>query len=249
MVMLETMGNGWIPARTTWTYASADDPTYTFIVAGDYTGIYSVGMRIKLTQTTAKYFIITAVNYSSPNTTVTIYGGTDYDLANATITSPQYSPMKAPYGFPMSPAKWTQEKTDTSRRQQSNPTNLTWYNLGTTNSQLSIPIGLWLVSWYACLGTSGMASDGEISVNGTLSNANNTELSKAYSSGWYGRYIKPGAGGGGITVGLQRSFPLEVASKTTFYLNANQYSSAAQTDLSVFGNEQTTVIRAVCAYL
>jgi hypothetical protein len=95
--------NGWIPAGETWTYNSADDPTYTFTISGDKTDKYSAGMRIKLTQTTAKYFIITKVAYSSPNTTITVYGGTDYDLANAAITSPYYSTQKAPQGFPLNP--------------------------------------------------------------------------------------------------------------------------------------------------
>jgi len=75
--------DGWRAAGETWTYASADDPTFTFTISGDKTSKYSPGMRIKLTQTTVKYFIITAVSYSAPNTTVTVYGGTDYDLVNA----------------------------------------------------------------------------------------------------------------------------------------------------------------------
>lgn len=41
--------DGWIPAEETWTYASADDPTFTFTISGDKTGKYSVGMKIKLT--------------------------------------------------------------------------------------------------------------------------------------------------------------------------------------------------------
>lgn len=44
--------NGWIPLPTC-TYASADDPTYTFTIAGDYTGVLSYGMRIKMTQSQA----------------------------------------------------------------------------------------------------------------------------------------------------------------------------------------------------
>lgn len=42
--------DGWIPAEETWTYASADDPTFTFTVAADVTGKYRVGMKLKLTQ-------------------------------------------------------------------------------------------------------------------------------------------------------------------------------------------------------
>ena len=138
--------SGWIPAGETWTYAGADDPTFTFKVSADVTGKYSAGMKIKLTQTTVKYFIITAVSaYSGGYTTITGDGGTDYDLANATITSPYYSMVRSPYGFPMSPVKWTvtiDPYTGTSS--QSNPVKNTVYNLG---GSLSVPIGCWVLRY------------------------------------------------------------------------------------------------------
>lgn len=240
--------NGWIPAGETWTYAGADDPTYTFKVNADVTGKYSAGMKIKLTQTTVKYFIITAVSaYSGGYTTITVYGGTDYDLANDTITNPYYSMVKSPYGFPMSPDKWTVEKLDTNRRQQANPANSTWYNLGGIN--IVIPIGVWNVYWYALAGASGGTADCEVSNSTTLSTANNSESNKQYSAGNYIRYIKTGGGGIGFNVPLNKSFVLSATSRTTYYLNAMVYSSVAQTDLSFFGNENTTIIRATCAYL
>src|SRR5690606_22909761 len=109
------------------------------------TGKYSAGMRIKLTQTTAKYFIITKVAYSDPNTTITVYGGTDYDLANAAITDPYYSQVKAPVGFPLDPSKWSVLVTDSSSRSQATPTSNQWYNLGSVS--ITIPIGYWVVSY------------------------------------------------------------------------------------------------------
>jgi len=87
---------GWITANETWTYASAT----TFTVAGDQTDRYAVGDKIKLTQTTVKYFSVIAVSYSAPNTTVTVTGGSDYTLDNAAITSPYYSKATSPVGFP-----------------------------------------------------------------------------------------------------------------------------------------------------
>ena len=134
--------DGWIPAGETWTYASADDPTFTFTVASDVTTKYSAGMKIKLTQGTVKYFIITAVStYSGGNTTITVYGGTDYDLPNSAISANAYSMMKSPQGFPMSPAKWTVETTDTTSRGQSNPSANNYYNLASLS--ITIPIGVW----------------------------------------------------------------------------------------------------------
>lgn len=88
--------DGWLPSGETWTYASAT----TFTVSGDKTGKYSPGDKIKLTQTSVKYFYVMSVSYSAPNTTVTIYAGTTYTLANAAITSPYYSKQLTPNGFP-----------------------------------------------------------------------------------------------------------------------------------------------------
>lgn len=139
--------DGWVAAGETWTYASADDPTYTFTISGDQTDKYNAGMRIKLTQTTTKYFLITAVSYSSPNTTVTVYGGSDYDLVNATITSPYYSTAKAPQGFPMDPAKWTESVTDSSSRLFLPSTIGAWEIPTGSTAALSIPIGAWRVSF------------------------------------------------------------------------------------------------------
>lgn len=82
---------GWINPGETWTYASAT----TFTVSGNQTAKYAKGTRIKLVQTTTKYFVVTGSSYSSPNTTVTITGGSDYTLANAAITGNRYS-----YGNP-----------------------------------------------------------------------------------------------------------------------------------------------------
>lgn len=91
--------DGWVSAGETWTYASADDPTFTFTISGDVTTKYSAGMRVKLTQTTAKYFIVTNAAYSAPDTTIAIYGGTDYDLAKVAISSPYYSPRQSAARF------------------------------------------------------------------------------------------------------------------------------------------------------
>lgn len=97
------VGAGWIGDPNTWTYSSADAPTFVASVNADVTGILSEGMRIKLTQTTAKYFIVTAVAaFSGGATLITLYGGTDYVLANAAITAPAYSSAYAPLGFPRS---------------------------------------------------------------------------------------------------------------------------------------------------
>jgi len=238
--------NGWIDANETWTYASADDPTYTFTISGDKTGKYSAGMRIKLTQTTAKYFIITAVSYSSPNTTVTVYGGTDYDLANAKITSPYYSMVKAPHGFPLNPAKWTETTSSTSDLLQSNPTPGSWYNL--SGMSLSVPIGCWNVRYF--LNAQTWDNDGlsNSSIITTLSTANNTEsdistsvytaLSAEHTPENYIGFVR----------GIHMNKLLSITTKATYYLNIKT-DTTDQDQIRIRGDCGTTVIEAVCAYL
>jgi len=84
--------NGWVPRTDIWSYASAN----TITVPSGAAAIYSVGDKIKLTQTTTKYFYIVAV----ANTVLTITGGTSYTLADAAIVSPYYSKAASPVGFP-----------------------------------------------------------------------------------------------------------------------------------------------------
>ena len=79
---------GWISAvEEKWTFSLADDPTYTLAIPGDFSWKYCRGQRVRLQQAggAIKYFIITGVSYSSPSTTLKLYGGTDYDLANSAI--------------------------------------------------------------------------------------------------------------------------------------------------------------------
>ena len=98
--------DGWIPVLDTWTYATAN----TFTISGDKTGVIKIGDCIKLTQTTVKYFYVVNISYSSPNTTVTVTAGSDFSLANATITSPYYShihPIGFPKAFALTTPTWT----------------------------------------------------------------------------------------------------------------------------------------------
>jgi hypothetical protein len=58
------------------------------------------GTKIKLVQSgSTKYFYVVATNYSA-DTTITITGGSDYSLANATISGQAYSYAAAPQNFP-----------------------------------------------------------------------------------------------------------------------------------------------------
>lgn len=233
--------DGWTAAGETWAYTSADGPTGIFGVNADVTAKYSVGMRIKLTQTTVKYFIVTAVGaFSAGSTPITVYGGTDYTLANAAITLPFWSMLQSPLGFPTSPIKWTETLASTSDVTQSSPVAATWYNLGSLS--LSIPIGAWVVSYQAVTYYAAAAA-GSFDIFTTLSTANNTESDTQFTARSYGSSFKE------LLASAYREKTLLLAAKTSYFLNAKN-SSGGLTSINILGaGAGATVIRAVCAYL
>lgn len=89
--------DGWKDATgETWVYVSAA----SFKIEGvDLTAQYTKGTRIKCTNSTVKYFVVTSSSFST-DTTVNVTGGTDYALADADITSPYYSYQASPMGYP-----------------------------------------------------------------------------------------------------------------------------------------------------
>lgn len=238
---------GWTDANDvaseTWSYASADSPTFTFTISADVTGKYQPGMRIRLKQGGAyKYFIITAVSYSAPNTTVTIYGGTDYTLANSAISDNYYSGQKAPFGFPLDPSKWTVTASDTTNRTQSSPSSGTWYNLGSLS--IVIPIGIWRVYYEAAVDPVYTSSTVANQYT-TLSNANNTESDTEFTS--FGQ-IQGASGTMASYFQQRRDKTLVLAAKTTYYLNHKQ-DAGSQTSLNMRGDVAPVKLRAICAYL
>ena len=233
--------DGWIPAEA-WTYASADDPTYTFTLSAfDATTKYSPGMRIKLTQSTGgtKFAIITKVVFDDPGSTITAYFGTDYNLENEAISSPYYSREKAPFGFPLDPTKWTVITSDTSDRSQATPTSGIYYNLGTLS--ISIPIGIWSLDYQVVAHKSYTSIIGQ-DINVALSTANNSVsdndlLIKSYSHSTDYMFA------------IFRQKTVSIATKTPYYLIMSTPNGGASVIIHFRGDYSNTIIRAVCAYL
>jgi len=250
--VVEPGGNwpGWVAADETWTYASADAPSYTFTISSfDATTKYSAGMKVRLDQTTdgTKYYIITKVVYDNPGSTITVYAGTDYDLDNETISNPFYSTQRAPLDFPLDPDKWTIETNDSDNESQSNPTQNQWYNLGTIT--IDIPIGIWYVDYQACLGMYDNDSPESTSASMTLSTANNTES----DIDWTSKGVldaEHSAGGTKLEarVACARNKIIDISTKDTYYLNARTVT-ANQDQVFFRGDQSPTIIRAKSAYL
>lgn len=237
------IADGWVPYSTvTPTYTSADDPTYTITFAAvDLTSLMGVGMRVKFTNnSTTFYGIITAIAFST-NTVVTLYGGTDYDVANSAITAFHYSSMKAPLGFPQDPTKWTQILTDTSSRAETTPVTNTWYNPGSLS--LAIPIGVWRTN-YQATAFGFQAGVTTINMETALSTANNSASDADLKA-----YIANGGASGTMAVygTVFREKTLVLAAKTTYYLNIRSVVTADE--IYIKGDLASTVIRATCAYL
>ena len=228
---------GWNAISATLTYSSADDPTYVVGTSVDLTGILSVGMKIKLTQTTAKYFFVTAID----STTITLYGGTDYTLANAAISNVYYSTEKAPFGFPLDIDKWSVVTISNAYAVQNTPTQNVYYNPSSLN--LVVPIGKWNLGWCAnaypqrasaaiceqqCGLSTSTSSFTDPKLNGSVYGESNTKF----------------------LLTICRENTVTLTSKTTYYLLARttqtNMSSIAYLGSDTYGN---TIIKATIAYL
>lgn len=87
--------DGW--TKTAESFTRTSGTTGTFPV--DVTSWIGVGTKLKVTDTTTKYFYVTAASFGAGVTTITFTGGTDYTLAgNPTVF--WYSNQASPIGFP-----------------------------------------------------------------------------------------------------------------------------------------------------
>jgi hypothetical protein len=116
---LEMQNGGWINITDTWTYASAT----TITVPAGAASIYSVGDKIRFKQGGAyKYFYVVDV----ASTLLTVTGGSDFTVANATLTDNYYSKASTPVGFPqwfnLGIPTWTASGTAFTNQ----PTNNLW---------------------------------------------------------------------------------------------------------------------------
>jgi hypothetical protein len=252
--------SGWISTSDTWTYASASDPEFTFTIAGvDRTDTLAPGMKVKLNQTTDKYFIITKVAFST-DTTVTIYGGIDYDLADAAITSPQYAlPGVSPIGFPLDKTKWTYEMfSNTANNVQAAVSLDTWYNGGGSGLEGTAITGLW-IPVIQCLMTGTRANTASSSSSPTMeltiSTADNSESDSTlttYGSSSVVGGLSSSSYTGLFRAGIDRALntTLSITTPTTYYLNTRIVStSGTLTNLGFRGDIVTTKVLLVCAYL
>ncbi len=170
------------------------------------------------------------------------YGGTDYDLDNTQINNSHYSLVKTPVGFPMNPAKWSIKVSD-SKQHSLNVATATWYNFG--SKQISIPSGIWNLSFYAYVAYMNTSLLSRLAVTLSTSNSSETdqELTSIEYSGQVGAVAQVG-------VDVNRSKMVELTSKTTYYfLVCSSKQGIVRLNYATLNLQPNFVILAVCAYL
>jgi hypothetical protein len=226
--------DGWNPVNATLSYSSSDAPNYVLSTGGvDLSNVIPLGARIRLYQTNAfKYGIVVAVNA----TTITIYGGTDYSIVNAAITNPYFSVAKAPFGFPLDPAKWSVVLTDSINRPISSPTVDTLYDTGLS---ITVPVGMWDFGYTALI----RADKTSTGISGYV------ELSRSTTAETDLDTITGIIGYDHTAIVIGRRKIISLTEKTTFYMLMKTKTPDGLTTLAVRGDFAPTVISAVCAYL
>jgi hypothetical protein len=239
---------GWVDFSwfgSTLAYVSADAPTFVFSVNADVTAVVEPGMRIRLTQTTDKFFIVTAVGaFSGGVTPITVYGGTDYALANASILAGSFSTHKKPFGFNASPLKWTETLHDTTLRTVASPTQNVWYNPGSLS--ISLPIGVWNVTLETT--TQANRTGSAAGVFSTLSTGNNSETDTDFTSYSYVQAAGNGTNQISILSTQRRQGVIAAAAKTSLYINVSTDFSDLS-NMYLANSNAPLVVLATCAYL
>lgn len=239
--------DGWSPIADTLAYTSAADPEFTATFTGvDLTGTLFVGMKLKMTNTTVKYFVITKIEFSAGNTTLTLYGGTDYDLTAAAITNLYFSVAKSPAGFPADKTKWQIAYTGPfANFNIPNPVQNTWYNIG--GDSVVAVTGLWYTSYSVNAGWEGTTPQ-YVDMEVTLSDAPNTELANDQFSHRKNMRHEDGVYKAFSHDFQSRKILFNVPTITTYYLNGRSTQPGMQF-IAFNGGPMLTHIDFECAYI
>jgi hypothetical protein len=235
---------GWIATADAWTYASAT----TITVPSGAASKYSVGMRVKFTQGSVKYFIIVAV----ADTLLTVFGGDGAVVATPTaISAISYSTVKIPLGFPASPASWTIAITpDATTRYHLTPTQNTWYELdstggaGTKTATLTLPaVGLWRLMYEVNLLSISAASKLVADMGVALSTSNSSVSDPNLQA-----YVC--ANGASSTITVAGFVHREITTSTggTYYLIGHT-EAAGNASIDFYNYRGNLIIQATCAYV
>lgn len=97
-VLQDFAERGWVEVPSYFTVAYVSVSSFT--LQGDWTGIFSKGDKLQLTNGSTKYFYISSLSFGAGVTTVNVTAGTDYTLAVGAISLILFSKLERPSGFP-----------------------------------------------------------------------------------------------------------------------------------------------------
>jgi hypothetical protein len=213
-----SLRDGWIPISATGTSGTLDTPVFEISFNADMTGLIGLGDRIRISQATTKYFIVVKVGaFSGGATIISCYGGTDYALvatATTAITLPYLSHVKAPFGFPTSPAKWAVTADDFSQRLFT-ATEAAWAVPTGSTANISMPIGAWRMRYSTTprdVATSATYANALCTLSTTTNSETNSTLTYRLGLNF------PSAGTVVAEATAERTAVLTVTDKTTLYL-------------------------------
>lgn len=224
----------------TFTYVSWDCSVYTGVVNSnlDLTPYLSVGMKIKFTQnSTIKYAFITAIT----STQLTLFLGTDYSLNNSAISNSYYSMLKAPFGFPLNPDKWSVTKTSNVRTLLTTVVVGTVYNLASL--KISVPIGLFNFIATGCCFITHTANNSADFIISLSTSA--TSISNSGNNVFIASLVSSGA-----VASININKLITNTAKVDYYLvETVTYATTTVSSLDLRGENQTVILKAVCDYL
>lgn len=180
-----------------------------------------------------EYAIVTKVATS----TVTVFTGTDYNIPNMTLSSPYYSGIKVPFGFPAQVDKWRIQSLILSSFSQGSPAALTWYNLASW--QLTVPTGAWKLEYTAQLSAAAANGNGP-AVFATLGTSSSTATDLAAQRG-----IQIGVANIACQASVQYDNEVTLTSATPYYILTGLVNGAGNTSFGIVVGQLT----ADCAYL
>lgn len=233
--------DGWTLDSNTWTVAgTASDPQFTITSPGTINTTFGQGARFKMDNagSTGYYLLSLAPAVASGTTTLTLYGGTAYNLVSGSaITNVYYSREKAPLNFPLADSFWTVQRVDTSSRTQASPTQNQWYNLGGTATQVSIPAGLWKAS-YKVFANPYKANTDSIAQHVTFSTGTASESDADFTAQIELSNGSVATSVGGLSLYVEKN--LSLATVTPYYLNSKT-KNASMNNIT-FANDQVKMI-------
>ena len=195
---------------------------------------------------TKNFIISLPPTYSTPNTTITMDGGTDFSLTSGTISNVYFSGSKAPKDFNTNPDKWSVILTDKILHSKAAPSDYTTWHGGANawssgNSIfLAAPVGLRKVIM-RCVAEAYYPTH-ECSMSVTLSNTNNSESYPELT----GQVL--GYDDCGMTLTIIPDHEFLFLTKTTLYLLVRA-DAGSMNSIYINATSSKTIIKIINAYL